>query len=69
MIVVRIRKNTKKSSSARVPELEALYRLRDFPKDDNIDFVVHKLSDAAQELLASEGRDHKAEMPLSSGAR
>lgn len=61
MIVVRIRKNTKKSSSARVPELEALYRLRDFPEYEDMDFVVHEPSNAAQEMVAQARSDHKAE--------
>lgn len=60
--MIRVRKSTKNTSNARVPDFEALHQLKDFPKDDNdMEFVIHELIDVAQELVAPEGDDCKAE--------
>lgn len=66
-IVLRVRKSSKRTSSARVPNSEALQRLKDFPKDDeDMEFVTHEPIDADQELVAPEGDARKAK---SSSAR
>lgn len=67
-IVVRVRKSTKKSTQAKVSDPDSLYLLKDYPEDDDMEFVAHKPTDAAPEMVVSEGDDCKAK-PLQLGAQ
>lgn len=60
-IVVRVRRSTNKSTHASALDPEALYRLRGFPKDDDIEFVGREPINGAQELAAPEEGDRKDE--------
>lgn len=48
-VAIKVRKSNKKSTRAKVPDLESLYRLRDYPEDDELEFVTHELAIAAEE--------------------
>lgn len=53
-IVVKVRKSTKKSTRARVLGPDSLNRLKEYPEDDDMEFVAQDPVDVAQELEAPE---------------
>lgn len=54
-IMVRVRKSSKKAFSSRVPDSKALYRLKDYPEDeDDMEFITHKSIDIDQAATASQ---------------
>lgn len=52
--MVRVKKSNKKTSSTRVPDSKALCWLKDYPKDDDMEFITHKSIDIDQAATASQ---------------
>lgn len=70
MIVVKVNKRTKNTSNARVLNSEALYRLKDYPDDDDdMEFITHKPIDVDLELAPPEGDARKPESSIARGSK
>lgn len=68
MIVVRVRKSSRKASSAYFPGSKSLYQLKDYPEDDDdMEFITHKPIDIELELASPKRDARKVESPLARG--
>lgn len=63
-VIVRVRKSTKESTRARVPNPDSLFWLMDYPEDDDLEFVAHDPAVVLEEQATSEGGDRKVKSSL-----
>ncbi|XP_070040328.1 uncharacterized protein [Nicotiana tomentosiformis] len=62
-VVIRVQKS-KNTTKFRVPDSDSLYQLRDYPEDDDLEFIAHELTLNEGEQGATGKSDHEVDPPL-----
>lgn len=64
-VVVRFWRSNKKRTKARVPDPDSLFRLKDYPENDDLEFISHELTISEGEQAETGKGGHEVDPPSS----